>query len=249
MFWPVLFYSFADVLLQRLSGNSNPASKFSSLAIKLAVTIFIIAATSKVKDHRPTVTIANHPGFKIVPTPSGVKPGPEHPVDSVNATGIESPFKNTLAFIRWNNPHPQRIPYLMKYKPFFKDIHISLPKYTEGNNLTADGWENAFQVYGAVADTMEHVLLHEPDIEGLFFFHFDMWIDPLGFMDLDREKIWFPQSDNPRTHCTDKNVKLVKWWGFERGFHKGLVAAGRTLDDLKLGYNFGKYGPETVCLG
>ena len=127
---------------------------------------------------------------------------------------VESPFKNSLAYIRWNHYQPERIPTLKKFKPFFKAVHISMPNYKkkEGKlrknyytNINGSNSHDLLHPYVDVARTMQLVLdappgTTESSIDGLFFFHFDAWIYPLRFNPDDMHRIWF----------LDSTVKL-KW--------------------------------------
>jgi hypothetical protein len=40
---------------------------------------------------------------------------------------LKSPFENTLAMVRWNSYHPERMPLLKKYTPFYDTVHFSMP--------------------------------------------------------------------------------------------------------------------------
>ncbi len=90
---------------------------------------------------------------------------------------LNSPFHRTLGYIRWNSAHLERIPVMKKYRPFFYDLHYSIPRYMTQLNLTGDGWEASHVSYKAVADTMQIILQKYPAIEGLLYFHFDVRID------------------------------------------------------------------------
>ena len=85
-----------------------------------------------------------------------------------------SPFRNTLGFIRWNSPHNERIPLMEKYRPFFAQLHYSIPNKSSNLTLTDDGWESSTTEYKVVADTMHILLQDHPTIEGLLYFHFDV---------------------------------------------------------------------------
>lgn len=120
-----------------------------------------------------------------------------------------SPFKNTLAYIRLNSDaHPERIPMLMQYAPFFHTIHISHPNNVIDSkeyflNLTHDNYWSYWTGYGGVANVMELLLnisaeessvfsgeRNAEEITGIWFMHFDAWLDPLKFWDIDFERIW-----------------------------------------------------------
>ncbi|UJR11839.1 hypothetical protein I4U23_016019 [Adineta vaga] len=129
-----------------------------------------------------------------------------------------SPFQHTLGFIRWNSLHPERIPLMEKYRPFFAELHYSMPNYTTHITLTADGWKPFKDVYKAVASTMKIILLNYSDIQGILYFHFDAWIQPLRFDDMDFRKIWFPDSVVPPFKCVN-DTKGWEWWAWKDGYH------------------------------
>jgi hypothetical protein len=85
-----------------------------------------------------------------------------------------SPFQHTLGFIRWNTARLERIATMEKYRPFFANLHYSMPNYTSQLNYTADGWESGDYPYKTVGDTMKIILQNYSTIEGLLYFHFDV---------------------------------------------------------------------------
>lgn len=117
----------------------------------------------------------------------------------IQQSGLGSPFANTVGFVRWNAAYLERIPLIQKYEPFFHTVHYSIPNYipdppTEGKfvNVTHSSWDNHENVYIPVADVMS-LILDDPvysSIEGLLFFHFDLWINPLEFNFMDYNRIW-----------------------------------------------------------
>ncbi|KAG5744533.1 hypothetical protein H9Q72_013221 [Fusarium xylarioides] len=172
---------------------------------------------------------------------------------------VTSPFKNTMAFIRWNSVHPERIPTLMKYKPFFRDIHISMPDMMKGegrkpeyHNITHDQSTLTFHIYQQVADTMQLILDEEPEIDGLFYYHFDAWIDPLAWGGIDRNKIYFPMTwpemkpVGPQFSCMN-DTKGYDWggWGGPH-YHLKAQLASAQLDHLDLGF---KIDINEFCVG
>lgn len=121
---------------------------------------------------------------------------------------VESPFKNSMAFIRWNHYLPERVPTLEKYQPFFKAVHVSMPNYKkkEGKlgkhyytNLNGSNARDILHPYVDVSKTMQMLLdapagSTEASIDGLFYFHFDAWIYPLRFRPEDMNRIWWLDS-------------------------------------------------------
>ena len=87
---------------------------------------------------------------------------------------IQSPFARTLAFMRMNTLRPERLKVLEKYRPFFINLHYSMPGYTSVISYTADGWESGGDPYMPVAETMKILLQNYSMVEGVLFFHFDV---------------------------------------------------------------------------
>lgn len=92
---------------------------------------------------------------------------------------LESPFKNTLGFVRWNSEAPESMPLLRNYAPFFHDLHFSMPNYIKDeeldakyHNITHDSYEDPSTIYMQLSRTMQLILdSPESDIDGLLYFH------------------------------------------------------------------------------
>lgn len=93
---------------------------------------------------------------------------------------VQSPFSSTVAFIRLNAYRPERLELLDKYKPFFHDVHYSMPEITVGGpdfvNTSFDDWEDQLVMYLPVAHAMQHILDQSQDspesgIKGIMYFH------------------------------------------------------------------------------
>jgi hypothetical protein len=160
-------------------------------------------------------------------------------------TILESPFKNTLAYVRWNTYHPERAPALELYAPFFHTLHFSMPDHPReesfyGPTITHDSWGWAGVSYQAVADTMQ-LILDAPDdsrgsdINGLMFYHFDAWIDPMRFADENFENIWFPDSEDPKFECF-QNETIYTRLGWNSSLQAASVRATKSLENSNLGY-------------
>jgi hypothetical protein len=175
-----------------------------------------------------------------------------------DAGNIQSPFKNTMAMIRWNSAHPERIPLLMKYDNFFHTVHISMPglmpeKHEEFHNITHDQWPGTFTVYMQLAHTMKLILDTQPEINGLMYFHFDAWVDPFAWAGFNPYNIHFPSivdeappsSGGPHFTCISDTSKY-NWWGWGQDFHRTAMAAAATLDNFGLNY---KVNREEWCVG
>ena len=175
-----------------------------------------------------------------------------------NVTKLESPFKNSMAFVRINGDRPERIPTIMGYEPFFREMHISMPGLTPNkhqHNLTHDSFEQTFTAYKAVADTMK-LILDAPandsasKIDGIFFFHFDIWIDPMAFAHEDFDNIWLPDMEGPRYLCmTDETRDEVMghWYWFDSGAQHPAIDCAREVHE-RFGQDFKIKGDE-FCAG
>ncbi|KAH8819502.1 UDP-galactose transporter [Xylogone sp. PMI_703] len=195
--------------------------------------------------------------------PDAVGHKPSAPTSSGDQPILTSPFANTLAIIRWNSNHPERMPLLAKYGPFFHDIHFSMPGYVKDkpvdyHNLTHDSSKDTFHIYVQVAKTMQLILDAPPEsktaeIDGLLFFHFDAWIDPLAFNGANMQNIWFPDvtdvappaGGGPRFYCTN-DTKAYRWWGINDKLHHASLAASAVVDHFDLDY---VVDPSKWCTG
>ncbi|KAF6826422.1 hypothetical protein CMUS01_09449 [Colletotrichum musicola] len=170
-----------------------------------------------------------------------------------------SPFSNTLAMIRWNAKRTERIPLLLKYQPFFHTVHVSMPevmpdKPEDYHNLTHSQYGHHETVYMQVAHTMKLILDEQPEIEGLFYFHFDSWIDPLAWADENRESMWFPTShntrqfegDGPRYMCMTDWQKFPQWWGWYHKWNEKAVTVNGEILRLNRGYDVVE---DEFCVG
>lgn len=166
---------------------------------------------------------------------------------------VSSPFQNTLAMIRWNAPLTERVPLLQKYEPFFHTVHISMPNKTEikepfRQDLKSDNNKFLDLIYMQAALTMQEILDEQPSIDGLLFFHFDAWIDPLRFKDMNRENIWLAVSDSPRFLCMTDRADYGYWHRLADGFRvdKSAILASEVVDKLNAGYKINK---DEFCVG
>ncbi|TID25905.1 UDP-galactose transporter [Venturia nashicola] len=86
------------------------------------------------------------------------------------------------------------------------------------------------------------------EIDGLMFYHFDAWVDPLAFSDDDFSKIWFPGGWNqaPKFHCIN-DTKLYPWPWWSGNHDKKALAAMQDIRDLDRGYTL--LPDQQVCVG
>ncbi|OHE99032.1 hypothetical protein CORC01_05722 [Colletotrichum orchidophilum] len=170
-----------------------------------------------------------------------------------------SPFSNTLAMIRWNAKRMERVPLLMKYKPFYHTVHISMPEMIEDkpedyHNLTHSQYSQFETIYLQVARTMKLILDEQPDIEGLMYFHFDSWIDPMAWVDENRQSIWFPTSHNtrqydgngPRYMCMTDWQTYPQWWRWSEKWNEKTVAVNGEILRMNRGYTIKE---DEFCVG
>ncbi|TQV90396.1 cmp-sialic acid transporter [Cordyceps javanica] len=161
---------------------------------------------------------------------------------------LQSPFKNSMAFIRWNQRIESRVPHLMKYEPFFDTIHISLPDGTAPDSglnrisLKNDAATITFTIYRQVAYTMQAILDSDSKIDGMLYFHFDAWIDPLAWTGMDLESIHFPFISpalapvaGPVTLCMSNTSELA-WHGWSSGMHEKAMQAAAALKQKSTEY-------------
>jgi hypothetical protein len=186
---------------------------------------------------------------------------PGHSLDSPFAKGadrVESPLKNTLAMIRWNSAHPERIPQLMKYQPFFHTVHISMPDLLPDldpgfHNLTHDQFSATYTVYTQLARTMRLILANYPQIDGLMYYHFDAWIDPMAWSNMKQKNIWYPSTSDrapkevfePQFVCMTDTAGYP-WWGWEENYHVKSMAAAEAVLRSDAGY---KVRRDEWCVG
>ncbi|KAK2624938.1 hypothetical protein QTJ16_005307 [Diplocarpon rosae] len=185
---------------------------------------------------------------------------------------LHSPFNSTIAFVRWNSHHEERVPLIKKYEPFFHTLHFSMPSYidsplkTEFQNLTHDNWGDGLFPYVQIARTMRYIL-DQPkneslpsnqsaaDITGLFNFHFDAWVNPMDFAEEDYTKMWMAISRHgdgigggPTFVCMTKRERFGGWQGLlgDRNWHYALLHA---LSDLEAAGTDFRFNPREWCVG
>ncbi|KAG9254398.1 uncharacterized protein F5Z01DRAFT_607632, partial [Emericellopsis atlantica] len=161
---------------------------------------------------------------------------------------LDSPFRNTMAFVRWNHAIPERIPAIMKYEPFFHTMHLSMRDSIEGEpesflNMTHDQHVNTGHPQEPVAKTMKLILEYEPEIDGMLFFHFDAWVTPMESMGMDMTRMAIPMDGGPNFRCYE-TIPADKWeHAQQRTF--SLPWAGRSLaDDGEVGASPRRYSKE-----
>ena len=195
-----------------------------------------------------------------MPDEAASKELPDTLESSSNVTRLESPFKNSMAFIRINQDRPERIPTVMAYGPFFRETHISMPNLTPNKhqlNLTHDSFQQTFTAYKALGDTMK-LILDAPtndsasQIDGIFFFHFDIWLDPMAFAQEDFKNIWIPDMEppkGPKYLCMTEKTKDVMgdWYWFDRGAQHPAIDSAREIQD-RFGRDFHSKADE-FCVG
>ncbi|KAL2876535.1 hypothetical protein SGCOL_008110 [Colletotrichum sp. CLE4] len=227
------------------------ARKFNKifLAVATFITVVIVAFLTMSEAKMPDFA---KDGASAPSAPSGPKPV------TGGESKIESPFKNTMAMIRWNSARPERVPMLQKYEPFFHTVHISMPNMfkeedPEFHNLTHDQFPGTFTVYKQVSRTMKLILDTQPEIDGLMYYHFDAWIDPLGWTGMNPYNIHFPaiidtappSHGGPEYMCLT-DTKNYNWWGWGQDFHRTAMAAAAVVDNFDLEY---KIRRDEWCVG
>nr|XP_036582408.1 UDP-galactose transporter [Colletotrichum truncatum]KAF6791112.1 UDP-galactose transporter [Colletotrichum truncatum] len=197
------------------------------------------------------------PPIDIIP-PFTEKQAP-YQIETGEGNLTASPFSNTLAMVRWNAKRMERVPLLLKYKPFFHTVHISMPdmmddKPKDYHNLTHSQYPHHETIYMQVAHTMKLILEEKPEIEGLMYFHFDSWIDPMAWVDENRKSIWYPTShntrqfegDGPRYMCMTDWQKFPQWWGWYHKWNEKAVTVNGEIKRMNRGYDVVE---EEFCVG
>lgn len=230
--------TFTRVALLHLTNNTQKFQK-TLLGILTLLSLIFVAFLTIEKAAMPDL-LSN--GEKAAPDSA--------PINDV----IASPFNNSLAMIRWNSPHPERIPLLKKYEPFFHTVHISMPEMMsdrppEFHNLISDQFPGTYAIYTQVAKVMKLILSEQSQLDGLMYFHFDAWIDPMAWNNTDRRNIWFPVAEasreGPRFVCMN-DTATYDWWGWKESMHLGALTATNVIDRLDFGY---KVNRDEWCLG
>ncbi|UJR16641.1 hypothetical protein I4U23_003541 [Adineta vaga] len=144
-----------------------------------------------------------------------------------NIHKIRSPFSRTLAFIRMNMQRLERIQVLENYRPFFIDLHYSIPHYTNITNYTIDGWISGGEPYKVVADTMQILLNNYSMVEGVLYFHFDAWINPFQFDRMNFDSIWL--AGQLSTYICGGNTVGSKWIYWTNDSLRSVQNAKRTI--------------------
>ncbi|PHH60340.1 hypothetical protein CDD81_1825 [Ophiocordyceps australis] len=181
----------------------------------------------------------------MVETPMATRP---MPAPDTNQSAV-SPFAHSLAMVRWNSARAQRIPLLAKYEPFFDTLHLSMPGLVPDHdagfyNWTHDQFVQIELVYMQVADMMTLALAEKPHIDGLLFFHFDAWVDPLAWPPSQQQHMWASYG-TPHYACIN-DTKAYDWWGWDHGLHKAAMAAVEAIDQLGLDYHLRR---DEWCVG
>ncbi|KAF8857864.1 hypothetical protein BDZ45DRAFT_726475 [Acephala macrosclerotiorum] len=167
---------------------------------------------------------------------------------------LKSPFEKTMAIIRWNAAHHERIPLLKKYEPFFHTVHYSMPGLlpdwaANKQNLTHDTADESYTIYHAVSETMQLILdapegTPESEIESILYFHFDAWIDPMDFASMDFNQMWLPYSPDGFTssggmfRCMKEKSEWPEWVFFNAPYDNQIRARDAIEVIQRLGYNY-----------
>ncbi|RCI17269.1 hypothetical protein L249_3151, partial [Ophiocordyceps polyrhachis-furcata BCC 54312] len=204
------------------------------LGLLTVVTVGIVIAMAVVRDRLPTTS----------------KQSSQHAVHESKDDEVVSPFHDVLAMVRWNSAHPERVPQIIKYEPFFDTVHISMPGMMPDQpetfyNWTHDQFRGTFTIYLQVAKTMQMALAEKPHIKGLMYFHFDAWLDPLAWGDTNWDNIWIANGSTPPHQCIT-STRAYDWWGWASDLHLKLMNASAAVQQLGLGY---KVNTKEWCLG
>lgn len=194
----------------------------------------------------------------MIPTQADKVAQPIVPVANFTAPAmpvIESPFKDVAAFIRLNHDLPKRIETLNEgYGPFFHSIHYSMPSenhLANETNLQRDYLVDSFLPYPSMIEYLKLLLADSSydEVKGVLFYHFDAWIAPLGFADMDFNNLWvLDNPDAPGYICQTEMKRLTGWMWFQPPYEWQNKAkeASSIVDKWFDSY---KVNPEEYCAG
>ncbi|KAF2395650.1 hypothetical protein EJ06DRAFT_484915 [Trichodelitschia bisporula] len=239
----------------RLMTSLSPHGIFRKvgLAIAVGMAFVLIGMLTYWRTHMIPAPNASEPPVldtdftnATMPIVEYVEPEPVVPV-------FESPFKNTMAFIRLNADLPKRVETLYEgYSPYFHSIHISMPESGHlGNETTIerDYCDDSFIIYDPVRATMK-LILEDPaydDVEGLLFFHFDAWVEPLSFHDMPMDKLWvLDKGSIPYLCMRDVKEWVPDWMWFGAKEHERAKMASTVIKSYLPNYDV---DPEQFCVG
>lgn len=171
----------------------------------------------------------------------------QHYTDLSKSYTQEGSLKSTIAVVRYNDERPQRRASLDRYAPFFHTIHHSMPHFHDGEpmeyecHINKDTFPSSIHTYKSNADLMRLILDTNPNITGMLYFHFDAWLDPAGFKDMNYNNVWWPTRRHQRVpsgmaytdfepafgcHVLDAEEKERRvewpytWWPFDDNFYQ-----------------------------
>jgi hypothetical protein len=118
---------------------------------------------------------------------------------------------------------------------------------TNAANIYYDAWKENDQVYQQVKTTME-LIMDDPEssVEGLLYFQYDTWVNPLGFTDMDFNKIWFPDSPNPKFRCMKSTERYPDWGAWSKGYQNQALESVRMAKAILPDYIV---DPDEWCTG
>ncbi|ORZ29513.1 nucleotide-sugar transporter-domain-containing protein [Catenaria anguillulae PL171] len=137
------------------------------------------------------------------------------------STNPKSPFSNTVAIIRFNTPHPERLAVLEPYRRFFKHVVISSKNAGNDTSLEVNRCDHSFETYHCV-DKVMRLLEQEyenQDIDGVLYFQSDFWVRPQDFIGLSKQVAWrlHPPMLGSLNRCTNRQDykrfrERANWW-------------------------------------
>lgn len=216
-----------------------------STAIQTVLTLFIITSL--------LFSNADIPPNLLIPVEE-YEPPPNTP--------IYSPFNNTLLMTRITKGElTERIDPLRKYAPLFHTHHVSKPPHPDHpepsitTTPTYSNFPGLHNIYLQVGELMSLILSESASnsssplssITGLFYMHFDFWLDPLAFGNMDFSKLWILDRDGPTLHCmTNPAEYRPDWQGITGKWYEAAQRTNQHLQSLDLGF---KIHPQEFCIG
>lgn len=107
-------------------------------------------------------------------------------------------------------------------------------------------------VYTPITNLLQ-LMVDDPQyshIDGMLYYHFDSWIQPMGYTDMDFDRIWYldnPSDGGPPFRCMRKPEEWdPNWMWFHEGRHEDAKKASRIVASYLEGYNMDS---EEFCIG
>ena len=165
---------------------------------------------------------------------------------SYNGISKHASLKTTAAFIRFNNPLPERLGVMSLYEPYFASLTFSMPHFGNENSSLFQPCEFSMEAYICLARALKYLPSY---VTGVLYFHFDLWILPTRFTEMDFSKIWYLNPGLPGVSSRCTSVDSIPedaqgWWNIDHGPKVAIPAIRNASKDLHL-----KIDTKRFCYG